>query len=242
VKRVALTPNAWLRYEYIRNFLSELENPRSFLEIGCGQGALATHLVERFEYVGYEPDPESFQVAWARVGGRGKVHNEFLPEVPYRRFDLIGAFEVLEHVEEDEQALASWIRWLVPGGWLLLSVPAGPSRFGAGDRRVGHFRRYRRGQLQVLLERIGLEQVSILSYGFPLGYVLEEARNFLSVLHSGGSTQERTASSGRYLQPPEVLALFTRLCTAPFRIAQRPFRDTNLGTGIVAFARRPIDP
>jgi SAM-dependent methyltransferase len=241
VTRAPLTLNAWLRYDQIRRFLAELGGPCSFLEIGCGQGALATYLVERFEYVGYEPDPDSFKVARARVGDRGVVHNSFLPEVPDRRFDLVGAFEVLEHIEKDEQALDSWTRWLSPGGWLLLSVPAGPARLGACDLRVGHFRRYDRGRIRTLLERVGMEQISILSCGFPLGYGLETVRNLVSAGHTEGSKQQRTAESGRYLQPPESLQVLTRLITAPFRLFQRPFVQTNLGTGLVAFARRPVD-
>ena len=238
--RAPLTPNAWLRYDLIGQFLEKLSGRRSFLEIGCGQGALATYLVDRFEYVGFEPDKDSFRVARARVGTRGMVHNAFLPEVPYRSFDLVGAFEVLEHIEDDERALELWIRWLNPGGWLLLSVPAGPGRLGACDRMVGHYRRYTRDQMACVLQRAGFAEVRVRSCGFPLGYALEAARNRIARTRQVGSYEDRTAASGRLLQPGSGLSAVTRLFTAPFRFAQRPFQETELGTGIVAFARRPI--
>ena len=51
----------------------------SFLEVGCGMGALAARLVERYDYVGYEPDIQSCQIARLRVAGRGDIRNDFLP-------------------------------------------------------------------------------------------------------------------------------------------------------------------
>lgn len=233
-----LTPNAWLRYDLIRRHLATLEIGASFLEIGCGEGAMGARLARRFRYVGYEPDPVSFHTAKRRIGSHGTVINDFLPNDPFRLFDAVGAFEVLEHVEEDEATLRSWGRWLRPGGLIILSVPAHRKRFSHADRRVGHFRRYDRKPLENLMRRCGFQDICISVYGFPLGYVLEAARNWLARGRAVGEMAERTRASGRLHQPPGYLAPLSRLGTAPFRWLQRGFVDTHLGTGYVAVGRR----
>ncbi len=53
------------------------------------------------------------------------------------------------------------------------------------------------------------------------------------------SVEERTARSGRLLQPAEGAAWVTRVVTAPFRWTQLPFVRSDVATGFVSFARRP---
>jgi hypothetical protein len=77
-------------------------------------------------------------------------------------------------------------------------------------------------------------------YGAPAGYLLEVARNAISGrrLARAGSAEERTAHSGRYLQPTETWqSSAIRAGTAPFRLVQRAF--PMYGPGIVVRARRP---
>jgi SAM-dependent methyltransferase len=235
---VPLSANARLRYDAIDRLLAPL-SARSFLEIGCGQGALASILARRYDYYGYEPDAASYSVTRRRLEqlGRGRVANLALPSDPNRVFDIVAAFEVLEHLERDDEAVLAWTRWLTPGGHLLISVPAHPDRFGPADEYVGHFRRYSRVGLHDLLERAGLSQVTIEAYGFPLGYGLEWARNWLLSLRmrrSPASMADRTGESGRTLQPAAALAPLLWAGTLPFRYLQRPFASSDLGTGFVA--------
>jgi SAM-dependent methyltransferase len=234
-----LSPNAWLRYELLRDLLASVPSASSFLEIGCGMGGLAARLVERYEYVGYEPDARSYETARSRLAGRGVVVNGVLPSAPDRTFDAVGAFEVLEHLEDDRASLAAWREWIRPGGHVLLSVPAHQSRYGAADAAVGHYRRYGRPDLMRLFRACGFDQATVWSYGFPLGYALELARNVLAPRGAADAYQRRTAASGRFYQPNDRVAWLTRLGTAPFRLMQRPFRETTLGTGLIAVARRP---
>ena len=225
----------------IQAFLERIPDASSFLEVGCGMGALAARLVDRCEYVGYEPDATSFEVARRRVAGRGVVINGVLPAAPTRCFRVLGAFEVLEHLKDDGAALAQWREWICPGGHVMLSVPANPRRFAAADAAVGHYRRYTRDSLTRILERAGFDAITVWSYGFPLGYVLEFARNFLAsgARADGTPIGARTAASGRFHQPSDRAAALVQLGTAPFRVMQRPFRTTSLGTGLLAMARVP---
>lgn len=85
------------------------------------------------------------------------------------------------------------------------------------------------------MKAAGLTSPETIAYGFPLGRVLENGRNVVARLHGkAGSMEDRTAASGRQYQPPAWTASLTRVVSAPFRVGQRPFAATRLGTGIVA--------
>ena len=156
-----LTASAWLRFDAIRRAL-RLVAPQSILEIGAGQGAIGSWLAPRFAYTGVELDDESRAVAAARVTatGSGEILSD-LESVGPRSFDVVCAFEVLEHIEDDRDALVQWRSFVAPGGAVLLSVPAHPDHFGPVDERVGHFRRYDAAGLRSALEAAGLRPVHL---------------------------------------------------------------------------------
>jgi SAM-dependent methyltransferase len=236
-----LTVKGWLRWDVVARLLADLEGVESVLEIGAGEGAVGVRLARRYRYVGLEPDPRAFATArtrFAQAGLESVVQGNVDALSPGATFDLVCAFEVLEHCENDLAELRRWTACVRPQGWLMLSVPAFADRFGASDRKAGHHRRYEPPQLAEALAAAGLEPQSIELYGFPLDNLLEAAWNELARLREGrGSQAERTAASGRYLQPRERLGWLTRAASAPGRRAQRAF--AGRGTGLVAVARRP---
>ena len=232
----ALSPSASLRLPLIENWLTRIA-PSSVLEAGCGMGAMAWRFASRFDYRGYEPDPTSYAEAAARLArlGKGDVRNEPVPDEPDRSFDMLVAFEVLEHIEDDQATLRSWVRWLNPGGHVVISVPAHPDRFGPCDEMAGHCRRYERDSMTTLLRSAGLEPLSIESWGMPLGYLLEAGRNVLARRRLDKDVG--TAGSGRFFQPPAALGRTVELALRPAAFAQKPFHDTEMGIGYVAVGR-----
>jgi len=240
-----LAIRAWLRYDVVARVLKGLR-PATVLEIGCGQGAFGSRLAGSVDYLGLEPDPNSFAVAQARIEPRGGTvingTHEAAPDG--RRYDLVCAFEVLEHIEDDKAALAEWIRFVKPGGHLVLSVPAFQERFGPMDEHAGHFRRYEPAQLSGLLLAAGLNDVSVTTYAWPLGYALEAVRNRIdakklaTAAAAGTPIEQLTAASGRTFQPSRKLSgRAIQAATKPFRLAQRI--RPNRGTGLVAVAKLP---
>jgi SAM-dependent methyltransferase len=235
-----LSISARLRWPFIRQEL-EAAQASSVVEVGCGKGALGEVVARRRDYRGYEPDLVSFRAAERAIRRHSdaEVRNETIPRSPDRRFDAVVACEVLEHIEDDLDALVAWREWLVEGGSLIITVPAWKARFGAWDERVGHFRRYERAELADLLEAAGFKVERIVSWGFPLGYLLEAVRNVLAGRRRvEGSMDQRTAESGRQFQPSRVLGFAAALVALPARGLQYPFRNSRLGIGFVAVARR----
>jgi SAM-dependent methyltransferase len=76
-------------------------------------------------------------------------------------FDTAVLINVLEHISDDSRAIIRLYDALKPGGRLVLFVPALPWLYSDFDRRVGHFRRYRRTQLESLVTGSGLTVVEL---------------------------------------------------------------------------------
>jgi SAM-dependent methyltransferase len=76
----------------------------------------------------------------------------------YARFepDSCVCLNVLEHIEDDQRALAAMASILMPGGVIVLLTPAFPALYGPIDRNLGHWRRYTRASLASLAGRCGL--------------------------------------------------------------------------------------
>jgi len=216
------------------------------LEIGCGKGAFAARLARRSQdYVALEPDPTSYTIALGTAGDVADVRQSRVEDLPQsEQFDLVCAFEVLEHLANDRAALARWVERLRPGGTLLISTPAHSERLGAWDRMVGHYRRYDICQMHEMLQTAGLESTAVELYGFPAGPLLETARNFIANRRMKrqegdlGDYDHRTSSSGRLLQPGGAFS--SAMMTAaglPLAYLQRAFPDK--GIALVALGKAP---
>lgn len=239
-----VSTRGWLRFDLVSRILTRLR-PATILEIGCGQGSFGARLAGVGDYLGVEPDPVSFSIAEPRITSRGgAILNGTDAEVPPgQTFDLVCAFEVLEHLEDDEEVLRKWIRHVRPGGTLLLSVPAFQSRFGPMDDHAGHFRRYDPADARRMFAEAGLTDIDVMVYGWPIGFAFEAVRNRLDAKASRGvpdrSMEELTAASGRILQPGNTLmGVLIMVTMTPFRYLQR--LRPNKGVGLVILAKRPL--
>ena len=116
------------RREVIAALIAREANPPTnaqILEIGCGTGHNLAMLGQFGKVDALELDDEARALAEKRLGR--KVMSAPLPElagVPKARYDLIGAFDVIEHIDDDAAALASIATRLKPGGKFVMTVPA----------------------------------------------------------------------------------------------------------------------
>jgi SAM-dependent methyltransferase len=98
-------------------------------------------------------------------GGLAQVGEITALPFPDQTFGLVTAFDVIEHVTDDERAFGELTRVLKPGGHLVLSVPLHPARWTSFDVLVGHARRYEPAALQALLARHGLVVERSVAFG-----------------------------------------------------------------------------
>jgi SAM-dependent methyltransferase len=122
------------------------------LEIGCGTGHNLSMLGGFGHIDGLELDDEAAALSEKRLGR--KVMRSPLPalaEVP-GDYDLIGAFDVIEHIDDDTAALAAIATKLKSGGKFIMTVPAHPWMWTAHDVANHHKRRYSKAALRKLVE------------------------------------------------------------------------------------------
>jgi SAM-dependent methyltransferase len=85
--------------------------------------------------------------------------------IPFREaFDAIGAFDVLEHIEDDVAVIAEVGKALRPGGGFLFSVPQHPSLWSPQDEHAHHVRRYTAKEIRRKVEAAGFEVVRMTSF------------------------------------------------------------------------------
>jgi hypothetical protein len=134
----------------------------------------------------------------AKMGQQITVRDE--ADASWRgRFPLVMAFEVLEHIENDTQAMKQWASWLAPGGTMLISVPAHPRLWSAADEWAGHYRRYSKKDLIDVVRTAGLKIEYVECYGFPLGNLTEQmqARGIRRRLPKTGLDPDHQINSNR---------------------------------------------
>ena len=86
-------------------------------------------------------------------------------EIPaMKAFDLIGAYDIVEHVADDEAALKTFHRAVSNGGGVVIAVPQHPWLWSRSDEIGHHQRRYRIGELEAKLKRNGFEVLFSSSY------------------------------------------------------------------------------
>jgi SAM-dependent methyltransferase len=139
-----------------RKYLRVPPRPR-VLEIGCGTGFVlsALHAQNRFELVGAEQHLQGLAFARQRLPDVEFVQLN-ARQLPYRcEYHAVGAFDVIEHIEEDEQVMASVHAALLPGGLFIVTVPQHAWLWSPADDHARHKRRYSRKELTSKLERNG---------------------------------------------------------------------------------------
>jgi SAM-dependent methyltransferase len=150
--------NYWL-YQQIESAVG-----RRVLEVGSGTGNITQFLCASpdREVTATDVVPSYRRELQKQFEGNSRVRIgafDLTARAPdeYRaaQFDTVVCLNVLEHIENDGFALAEMREALAPGGRLALLVPAHQFLYGEFDRAVGHFRRYERRGLAVLLQQAG---------------------------------------------------------------------------------------
>ncbi len=135
----------------------------NFYDFGAGTG----YVLDRIRSVRpdlrlYGSDLSTDSLTWVdtRLAGKVTLFHADAEHIPYaEHFDVIGAFDVLEHIEDEHPVLGAFHAAIKPGGGLLLTVPQHMVLWSRLDDETGHKRRYRGGELAAKVKAAGFDVV-----------------------------------------------------------------------------------
>jgi SAM-dependent methyltransferase len=233
------------QHEYAANDLETIEEARRYgeyvfglfrpflgrriLEVGSGIGTMSRKLVDRADLViGIEPNPNCL----ARLEGAMHGESRFtliparledcdLRDIQRHQLDTVYCSNVLEHIEDDVAALTMFRDVIVPGGHVLIYVPAIQAAYGPMDAELGHHRRYSKRTLSAAFAAAGLDLIH-LKYANLIGLV--------GWMYNSHVTKARHHSL-------EQVKLFERF-VAPWALPLERLIPPPIGSSLVAVAKK----
>jgi SAM-dependent methyltransferase len=202
------------------------------LDLGSADGPSVDWLRDRGQRIGMDIDLRGLEA--------GDVCGSALA-LPFAAecFDVVAAFDVIEHCEPESRALAEVNRVLKPGGRFLMSVPAYQWAWTTHDDHNGHHRRYTRRRATAALTRAGFE-VERATYMFLGTFPAFAAERGWRRLTERKSATPSHAHEG--VAPlPDVAPSAERLLLALSRIDRKLLARRNLpfGSSVVVAAHKP---
>jgi SAM-dependent methyltransferase len=213
-----------------------------FLEIGCGNGNVLKEL-ERVSTNGTVMGMDLFAdgLRFARSRVTAPLVQADIFNTPFKvAFEMIGMFDVLEHLQNDIDVLAQVRAMLAPNGTLMLTVPAFKSLWSYADRNANHKRRYGRADLEQKLTQAGF-QVDFVSYYmmsvFPLVWLGRKLANRALRLSDNPHELERSMFRNELKIRPGMNQIMFQLVSQEIPLLARR-RNLPFGTSLIAIARR----
>ena len=239
-------PRFLLRKNALITMLKHLNlNEKDCLEVGYGAGEILKLIAEYDAKVtGFDFSEEALDLVQHRLNTFHKKDNIHLTsdeeELKIGGYDYVFAFEVLEHIKNDQWTFSKWLEYLKPGGSLFLSVPAHMKKWGDSDVWAGHYRRYEKKELIQLCVNNDAVIKELWNYGYPLSIILDKLlhsskKNEVRMIGSSAvSNDERSKKSGIKRDNKLLYRLISNdLMLYPFYILQKLFYKTDLGSGYI---------
>lgn len=243
-------PGTIFRRQAILDIITHLSHqfpqlkPNKYLGIGCGVAAIDYE----FCRLGYSCDVYDWSIE--ALNNVKMIYNEDKERLVIKtkltandNYDVIGAYEVLEHNRDDFATLTAWSTYLKPDGLIFLSVPARMKYWSAADEASGHYKRYEKQELIQLLHDCGFEIIKILSIGFPFQVILLPLLSRIpyrkKLLNENKTHKIRTLSTGLVnLQLWSLKKFFPFRLFVFFAKFQRLFYKTDWGHSFVVVGQR----
>lgn len=137
------------------------------LEVGCGTGFVLQAIRKEFphsELFGSEYFEEGLLFARERLPSATFCRMDATEMDESDVYDVIGAFDVIEHIEMDLKVLSNLVRALKSGGHLIVTVPQHPLLWSVVDEKACHVRRYTRLELVNKVRSAGLQVEYLTSF------------------------------------------------------------------------------
>lgn len=222
-----------------RRLVSGLSPGYRVLELGCGDGNVLRHLsraCSRGLTIGMDFFDEGLLLARQRSGCplvRGDARCS-----PFGRgFQVIGMFDVLEHLSDDMRMLADVAALLEPGGRLLLTVPARRSLWSYFDEACHHFRRYEKQELRDKLGQAGLEVLHVSYFMCCIYPLLWMTRRLLRQSSSAPTERADVVARREFKIVPVINEAIAAMLSMEAIWVSRG-NHLPIGTSLLAVARR----
>lgn len=203
---------------------------RRFLEVGCGTGFALRAIAGSRAWersAGSELHPAGLAYARRRLPPEVELVQMDARDIPATGvFDLTGAFDVIEHIADDEAVLRGLRAATGTGGGTIIAVPQHPWLWSRADEIAHHQRRYRRGELETKLRRNGFEVLFSSSFTALLLPLMAASR-----LKRGDEAPDDDASE--FKLNPAVNRLFLNILRAEIRLTLAGVRWPAGGSRIV---------
>jgi SAM-dependent methyltransferase len=206
----------------------------TLLEIGCGTG---------FVLEGFRQAFPKLRIAGGELHDEGLVHaSRRLPGVSLMQmdarhipfdgeFDVVGAFDVLEHIDEDTRALSEIFVAVKRGGGILITVPQHPWLWGAADDYGEHKRRYLRAELVGKVTAAGFRVRRVTSF---VSFLLPA----MAAVRVDGKLRPRRPDPFRELRPTHATSMLERILDFERRSIEHG-ADLPFGGSLLLVANRP---
>jgi len=165
---------------------SILDHQGIILDVGCSSGYLLNEIKLRYpnaNLIGADYLPEIVSRCSEKYQNIPMLQFDLRKcPLPDNSLDGVVALNVLEHIDEDEKALAHIFRVLKPGGMAYIEVPAGPTLYDFYDQVLMHHRRYSRKELIQKSKNAGFEVIRAFGIGwvlFPLFFAVKKKNRWL---------------------------------------------------------------
>ena len=154
---------------------------KNFLEVGCGTGFVLSGVEKNFpglDLSGSEVFAEG--IKFARKRTKAKLFQMDVRAISFKNeFDVIGAFDVIEHIEQDEEVIKNIYNAVMPGGGIILTVPQHKFLWSKHDVYANHVRRYSAKELIYKVKTAGFNIIKTTSFmTLLLPFLLAFRRSF----------------------------------------------------------------
>ncbi len=213
---------------------------KQILEVGCGTGFVLSLLDSMgFRVTGLDMHPEGLVYAKKRVPSAECIQGDLFTYKPKKTYDAVGIFDVVEHIDDDVEAVRHCARLLNSHGRLFLTVPAREELRSMYDDVSGHKRRYTKAMLSAVIKKAGFRIRYIGYFGFFQYIPHVFMKRFMLFTRSNKKPDMLIVLTRVVWQPPAVL---NWILEKSFDLDMLIFRFVSLpiGTSLIVSAEKAV--